>query len=54
MPIFAVGFLVFLNGGVFFIGNFLNSNLTPVAVAISDFDQRFACASLGHARVRKP
>ena len=30
MPIFAVGFLVFLNGSVFFIGNFLNSNLATL------------------------
>ena len=30
MPIFVIGFLVFLNAGVFFIGNFLNSNLATL------------------------
>ena len=30
MPIFAVGFLILLNAGVFFIGNFLNSNLATL------------------------
>ena len=34
MPIFAVGFLMFLNAGVFFIGTFLNSNLA-ISVFIS-------------------
>ena len=30
MPIFTAGFLMFLNAGVFFIGNFLNSNLATL------------------------